>query len=467
MESEEYQIQNPHRGEQYYYVHQQILARYYLERLSNNMGEIPYFDWDWEVETGYYPSLQYPNGMYFPVRPSNVELYKPQDGYQSHSFYYSNFTWSQSWVQDYEQRIRDAIDQGFIWTEEGEKLNLYDEQGFEVLGDLIEANPDSPNSRYYGAVQIFARYVLGYSYYPLDKYKIAPSALQHFETSLRDPIFYQFYKRIVMYFQKYKSQLPAYKYEQLEFPGVDIVDVKFDKLYTYFEDFYTDLSYSVFVNKKEFIEESFQVRAQQDRLTYKPFSYNIHVKSDKKAKAMVRVFIGPKYDEYGREINITFNRLNFVEFDRFTYDLTAGDVEITRTYQDNWYAKDFPSYKQLYQSVSAALEGKQEFHIYQQDQYYGFPTRFLLPKGSEEGTTYQFFVMVSPYQPEKLEEHTEWYWPTGFEQKYVDQYAYGYPFDRPINNEWTFNVPNVYFEEVDIYHFDDVKEINSPHHFAN
>lgn len=78
--------------------------------------------------------------------------------------------------------------------------------------------------------------------------------------------------------------------------------------------------------------------------------------------------------------------------------------------------------------------------------------RVMIPKGTEAGLTYQLFVMISPYQPKKVEGVNEWYWPTGFEGKYVDARALGYPLDRPILSEVVFDVPNNFFKDVVIVH---------------
>lgn len=102
MNGEKFNLKKDRRGENFYYTHQQLLARYYLERLSNGLGEIPNFSWNWPVETGYYPSISYHNGMSFPVRPNHFDL--KQGDFLQHLIQ----------VEDYESRIRDSIDVGFL-----------------------------------------------------------------------------------------------------------------------------------------------------------------------------------------------------------------------------------------------------------------------------------------------------------------------------------------------------------------
>ena len=112
---QEFDYKNDRRGEYYLFVYQQILARFYLERLSNGFGEIPFYNWEVPFETGYHPSLQYPNGLQFPTRPNYAHLY---EYFYNYGQRYGNnkYAYSYTHVQDYERRIRDAIDRGYVYT---------------------------------------------------------------------------------------------------------------------------------------------------------------------------------------------------------------------------------------------------------------------------------------------------------------------------------------------------------------
>ncbi|KAF2892662.1 hypothetical protein ILUMI_13512, partial [Ignelater luminosus] len=486
IDDKEVYINTVNRGEEHYYFYQQFLARYYLERLSNGQGEVKVYDYVRPLETGYIPFLVYPNGLAFPQRPNWVDFAKDYYYGQTHSFKY-HYGDIYQLVQDYERRIRDTIDFGYVKTHDGKVINLFEEEGFNILGNIIEANPDSPNSRYYGYLQVFVRRVLGYARQPLNKYQIAPSVLEHFETSLRDPVFYQFYKRLVLYFQKYKNYLPHYTYDNLFFSGVKVEDVQVDRLVTYFENVDADISNVAYVNKQEYDTDAFHVRVRQQRLNHKPFTYKIKVVSEKPVEAVVRVFIGPKYDEYGRHIDINENRLNFVEFDTFRHNLQAGQNVIERNSRDIYFSDDYVSYKQLYLHVKGAINGGEEFKVYGSDVQYTYPNRYLLPKGKRGGQTYQFYVIVSPYkvnahyqQRYQVQQHQQqqhhqqyhqyhgqvqeqvhtYYYPVvGLGVQHVDSYPLGYPFDRQINQR-VFYVPNAHFQDVIIYHRH-VNEINA------
>uniref|UniRef100_UPI00313433C7 hexamerin 1B precursor n=1 Tax=Tribolium castaneum TaxID=7070 RepID=UPI00313433C7 len=454
MSGEEFNLKYDNRGELFYYMYQQILARYYLERLSNGFGEIDYFNWEVPFENGYYPTMCYPNGLQFPARPSYSRLYEYFYNYGQH-YGYNKYAYSYTFVKDYERRIRDAIDSGYVFTRSGQKVDLFSRDGINILGNLIEGNPDSPYYKYYGAYQVFARHLLGYSFQPLTYHKTYPSALEHFETSMRDPAFYQLYKKLINYFYRFKSQYYKYYTEQdLIFEGVEVKNVEFDRLVTYFDYYFADISSAVYVTPEEFVQDSFKVQVAQPRLNYKPFTYKIYVDSSIDTEAVVKVFLGPKYDEYGRYINLTENWMNFVQFDHFVYKLKSGQNVITRNSREIYnYMHDRTSYYQLYQKAMGVFDEKQgEYYKYTQF-WFGFPQRYMLPKGTYGGFPYQFYVYVTKYVPYKAQK--DGVPMVGMGSQYVDGYPMGYPFDRPVYYGYMYYaIPNGYFYETKIYHRD-------------
>lgn len=61
------------------------------------------------------------------------------------------------------------------------------------------------------------------------------SVLELFETALRDPMFYVFYKRIYFFYEAWANRMPEYKKTDLAFDGVKFESVEMDKLLTYFD----------------------------------------------------------------------------------------------------------------------------------------------------------------------------------------------------------------------------------------
>ena len=74
LSSEKYNFYKKLRGSLYYYFYQRIAARYYMERLSNDLGEVEDIDWNKPIVTGYYPSMIYSNGLRVPTRPAWSEV---------------------------------------------------------------------------------------------------------------------------------------------------------------------------------------------------------------------------------------------------------------------------------------------------------------------------------------------------------------------------------------------------------
>lgn len=74
MSSVKYNMPRNVRGALYLYTHKLMLIRYYLERLSNEMGEINYVDVNRPIVTGYYPMMHHQNGLPFPQRPVGSEI---------------------------------------------------------------------------------------------------------------------------------------------------------------------------------------------------------------------------------------------------------------------------------------------------------------------------------------------------------------------------------------------------------
>lgn len=258
-------------------------------------------------------------------------------------------------------------------------MNLYEnQQGVNILGNTIEGNLDSPSYNYYGQYQVYARHLLGYSYQPLNYTQLYPSALEHYETSMRDPAFYQLYKKLLVIAYKYKYQLKPYTYKDLEYQGVKVSNFQFDNLVTYFDYVNYDLSNAVYLNPEEYVQEHFKVQVAQKRLNYKPFSYKINVDSESASDVVVKVYLGPKYDEYGRFINLTYNWMNFVQFDSFKYSLKSGQNVITRNSKEMInYIHDRTTYYQLYQQAFGVYDKTSNFGFYGDQFVWGFPQRYL------------------------------------------------------------------------------------------
>jgi hypothetical protein len=348
----------------------------------------------------------------------------------------------------------------------GDHIDLTKPESVEYLGNLVQTNPDSVNTRYYGYLEMYARQLLGASVEHFEPHKIVPSILEQYETSLRDPVFYQMWKRILSssYFY-FKDHLPHYTYEELEYKGLKIDSAEVDKLVTYFDKFDADITNAVDVEvyDEKFEEtsmkkfgriahyqgEDFVIKARTTRLNTVPFTYKLYVTATTPGKGVVRTYIGPKYDQYGSVYHIDDNKENFVLLDVFLYEFSAGKNTVTRHSNDfSFFVKDHTTFYELYKQVMTATEGTQPYQLHTSEAYTGFPSRLMLPKGKKGGMPYQFYFIVSPYHPPTEKPH-DYVYEGGY--GYVDSLPYGFPFDRKIDENAWFT-PNMYYYDVNIFH---------------
>jgi hypothetical protein len=435
LDMKEFDIPKDFRGHFYYFQHQQLFARYSLERISNGLSYVEDFDWNKAFYPGYYSTLTYNNGIAFPQRPryTNVPFYKYK--------YLKE-------IETLEMRIMNAIDLGYVYDKTGKQINIYTPEGLSILANLIEGNVDSCNQRFYGMYDALARDILGFNFDYKEKNKVIPSALQCYSTSLRDPGFYRLYKRIMSYFFRYKKYMPYYTQNELIFPGVKFESVSMDKLQTYFD--YCDTFINNAVDVESF-KDGMKLRLKTRRycLNYKPFSYHFNINSDKESKAVIKIFLGPAFDHYHKEKDVAYLReyyKYFVEIDKFVVTLRQGANTIERRSTDSYYTvPDMTPADTYYKKLEKAVGGSEPFTYY--EKLFGFPERLYLPKGKPEGMRYKMFFYLSPLDETK---YTSVELPI-FGKYMLDGKPFGFPLDRPMH-PWKFFTPNMYYTDVFIYH---------------
>ncbi|KAL2732724.1 hexamerin-like [Vespula maculifrons] len=438
LKSEEYQMPK-YRGEEYLYGHKQLLTRYYLERLSNNLGKIEEFDWYKEFYPGYYPTMTYHNGLPFPQRP-----------YLS-MFPYYKYKYIKD-VHEMESRISSAIDSGLVVDKNAKLVKIYSSDGLNVLGNIIEGNQDSHNYDFYGSLDYYVRKIFGYNVDPATPYQIVPSALESFATSLRDPAFYRLYKKICNYYYRYKIRQEPYTRDMIVFPSLKVESFAVDKLITYFDQFDTSLNNGLMVESQQ-EAESYIIKARQYRLNHKPFNFHITINSEKSIKAAIRIFLGPKYDIYRRLLNFEDNLKYFYEIDNWIIDLNAGINKIDRNSKDCFFLSPDPEPSEIfYKKIERSLNGSETLKY--NERLYGFPERLLLPKGRKEGFPLYMFIYVSPVISEPL-----LYTSRIFGNYKFDDKPFGFPLDKPII-DFHYDGPNMLLKDVFIFHKDETENFN-------
>jgi len=427
------------RGEYFLYTHQQLLARYYMERLSNGLGEILDISLKRPIRYGYYPNLRYFNGYPFTPRPNYYTTY--------HEYNYNDV----DRLAYLEARYYDAIDNGYFYLPDGSYMNITTHKGADYLGNLMQGNPDSMNRYYY---KYWYEYfdVLTDSFYK-DNYG-APTVLEHYETMLRDPLFWQYYKRMINMYWVYKERLPNYEMKDIDFDGVKIESVDVDKIFTYFDYFYSDITNAVFTDDTD---KNFVIKAKQRRLTHMPFKMNLRVTSDKAQKSVVRIYLGPKYDVDGHLLDdLNENRKNYYLLHQFKFDLVAGKNVITAdSFDFSGTVRDRTTSYEIYQTVMGAIKDQNEFYMSNLEAHSGFPMRMMIPKGKPGGQFYKLFFHISPYVAPESEQFSNYNYlistGIGSGSRFVDGLPFGYPLDREID-ETVWYTDNMYYYDVPIYY---------------
>ncbi|CAK1555807.1 unnamed protein product [Leptosia nina] len=445
MESEVQPVLKEHRGEIYYNFYQQLLARYYLERLSSGLGEIPDFSWYSQIEAGYKPFMKY---FYnFVQRPKYYQI--PYDKHVKEVQVLNSF--EQTFIQFLQQGHFKAYNQD---------VDLRNSKSVNFVGNFWQGNADmftqvGPWQHPY-SYEIVARHVLSGVSESYGKYDFIPSALGFYQTSLRDPVFYQLYSKILKYFIEYKKALTPYTQDALHYVGVKINDVKVDKLVTYFDYYDFEVSNGVYFSKEEMKSHNWPYYVvRQPRLNHKPFTVSVDVKSDVEGDAVFKIFLGPKYDGNGYPIELENNWQNFVELDWFVQKLSKGQNKIERHSTDFYYTKeDSAPVREIGDKYLA--QGKVPLDMSVKPG--AFPKRLVLPKGTVGGFPYQFFVVAYPYQPANKEVETIKVFAN-------DNKPLGYPLDRPVNDVY-FKQPNMFFEDVNVFHEGEIYpyEYNVPYY---
>lgn len=230
------------RGERYLYQMKQLLARFNLERKSNGLDNVQDITLDGVIDNGVYSNLRYTNGLQMPNRQNEFNLKK------QHNTKLIQVT------KDFENRFYRAIDQGYVETQNGHKVDLRNKNGINILGNLLQGNRDSVNNQYYRYLEYYYRLLLGGNNndnVDFDDIRFVPTVLDHYETSMRDSVFWQMCKRITNIVEKFQNKLTGYKTRDVEFNGVKINNVKVEKMITTFNYFDSDITNGIMIKDND------------------------------------------------------------------------------------------------------------------------------------------------------------------------------------------------------------------------
>lgn len=309
-------VDKDRRGELFYYMHQQIIARYNLERFSNNLPRVQRFSNLREpISEGYFPKMDsLVASRAWPPRFDNTQL---KDLDRELDQIKNDVTDLERW----RDRFYEAIHQGFIVDETGNRIQLDEQRGIDYLGNMMESSILSPNRQLYGDLHNMGHVFISYSHDPDHRHLESFGVMGDSATAMRDPVFYKWHAYVDDIFQEHKQILNPYTAPQLDYRGVTVSGIQVQAenspqanvFQTYWQQSDVDLSRGM-----DFVPRG-NVFARFTHLQHAPFTYTININNEGSAQRFgtVRIFLGPKTDERGQQMLFRDQRLLMVELDKF------------------------------------------------------------------------------------------------------------------------------------------------------
>lgn len=316
------------RGELFYYMHTQMLARYNIERFCNHMGYVRPLDLRAPIGEAYFPKVTSSGTLRtFPGRPANSML---QD---------LNRQGNEVRICDLEQwrdRIVEAIKVGYVKEHRmkldpktgqrvytTDKVDLDEKTGIDILGNIVETHKDAKGNGYYGDLHNAGHDLISYCHDPDGTYREDNGVMGSVNTAIRDPVFFRWHTFIDKIFKFHKQQLPPYTEGELDFDGVRVESVSVETMSREANEIGTFWKQStVNVMGLDFAHKSNKASFAFTHLEHDDFTYNIEVTNPYRETLMgtVRIFLGPKFNEHTTQLKFTQEQRELmIEMDRFAY----------------------------------------------------------------------------------------------------------------------------------------------------
>nr|WBY50550.1 polyphenoloxidase [Odontotermes formosanus] len=448
-------VNKDRRGELFYYMHQQIIARYNFERLSNKLARVTRFlNWREPMPEGYFSKLDsLVSSRVWPPRHSNAVIRDVNREVDQLKVDIAD-------VERWRDRFYDAIHQGTVLMPNGNRELLTEEKGIDVLGNLMEASILSVNMNVYGDLHNMGHVLISLCHDPDGSHLETFSVIGDPATAMRDPMFYRLHSFVDDIFQEHKSTLPRYDVNKLGYSGITIRSVDIEspgapknELNTFWKKDDVDLSRGI-----DFTPRG-NAFARFTHLQHTDFIYKIQAENSTNSPKVgtVRIFLAPKFDERGVNFLFRDQRLLFIELDKFTVTLKPKSNLIQRKSTDSSLTIPFErTFRDLQSNRPTGGVTLEEFNFCG----CGWPQHMLIPKGTPEGMPCELFVMISNNDDDKINQNIEGACADaasfcGIRDKlYPDKRSMGYPFDRMprdgVNTLTDFLTPNMFVRDVSI-----------------
>ncbi|XP_054739573.1 phenoloxidase 2 [Anastrepha obliqua] len=430
-------VRKNRRGELFYYMHHQLMARYNVERFCNNLAKLqPLNNVREPITEGYFPKILCSlNNRTYPGRVAKTQLKDiDRDGRVM------ELADIERWIN----RIVQAIDQGYVTHASGENIPLDEVKGIDLLGDIVESSDLSVNPGFYGDLHNQGHNAISFSHDPDNRFLEDFGVMGDVTTAMRDPVFYRWHGYLDMLFNRFKEKLPDYSEPELGYDGVSVIraDVRImsaskniiNSLVTYWEKSDVDLAAGLDFGPGGSIYALFT------HLQHSPFEYMIEVNNETGAvkRGTCRIFLCPITDERGTPLSLNEQRQLAIELDKFTVNLMPGVNRINQPYDNS--SVTIPYERSFRRIGNAHLPDDPRKLAEFRFCGCGWPAHMLLPKGKPEGMQFELFVMISNYDDDAVLQKNNA--PDvcgdaasfcGLKDKfYPDKRAMGYPFDRRL-----------------------------------
>ncbi|XP_069169114.1 LOW QUALITY PROTEIN: phenoloxidase 2 [Procambarus clarkii] len=431
-------VNRDRKGELFYYMHQQMIARYDMERLSVNLKRVEKLEnWREPIPDGYFSKLTVNNsGRPWGTRQDNTLLKDLRR---------NEFGLDVTDISDMElwrSRLMDAIHQGYMLNRNGERIPLSDnvttgKRGIDILADAFEADGQlSPNFLFYGDLHNIGHLMLAFCHDSDNAHREEMGVVGDNTTAMRDPVFYRWHKFVDDVFQEYKLTQPPYTMEDLTLPGVVldkvgvVRDNQLNTLTTGWNVREFEASRGLDFNSTNPVAAHHPSRPCSLRLS------SPDNKQHRKSKSVtVRIFMAPKHNERGLEMGFMEQRLLWAEMDKFTEILKPGKNQIVRPSSESSITTSSEFTFRSLEAVNPAMPGAPQ-NTEANFCGCGWPDHLLLPRSKPEGMTYQLFFMLTDLDKDKVDQPAVRRCADAvsfcgiLDAKFPDKRPMGFPFDR-------------------------------------
>lgn len=469
------QIKDRH-GELFFYMHQQMLARYDVERLSIGLDRVaPFYDYREPIEVGYFPGKLVVGDEEFENkgRSENVSWVDLPQGVLGTSPEYP--------ISLHEQKrdaLTIAINDKALLTPGGVSIPLVGSGGTNLLGATVEVSlggvdgtsRNAWNTRY-GNHHGFGHVLTAWASDSTDSEDWG--VMFHEFAAIRDPFFWQWHKHVDGYNVRFQDELNPNSFEDkpnIKFASSDIHrSNSIDLLVTNFGSNADKLEADVsnILQKSDFkksiseqpeasgdLEIVDQLKTEirsgvfelsngksysYDYLWHQAFAYLMRVSNttDENIDVTFRVFLCPMQNSSSLVAGDQWlnDRALWIEMDKFSREIPAQSNCIITQVDEQSSVIRKPAIRSPQEVKDIVFDPDDAPHN-PSDHYCdcGWPYHLLLPKGTKEGMSFALLVIATDGEIDRIRSAGNCGSVSfcGVKDQYPDTRAMGYPFDRPL-----------------------------------